>query len=118
MGGTPVLILLHPDGRSLRCFDRRLEGETLEMFLRPESDPPVLLDGGTGSEWDFTGLATAGPLSGKRLGRVPCLKDYWFDWKAYNPGTALFKDVQSGDSAGGPIAVERAPGPRPAPGIH
>jgi hypothetical protein len=92
VGGTPVLLLLHPDGLSLRCFDRRLEGEVLEMFLRPGSDPPVLLDGGTGSEWDFTGLATAGPLGGRRLGRVACLKDYWFDWKAYNPSTILFQD--------------------------
>jgi len=87
VGGTPVLILLHPDGRSLRCFDRRLDGGTIELFLRPASNPPILIDGETGSEWDFGGLAIAGPLGGKRLGRIQCLKDYWFDWKAYHPGT-------------------------------
>jgi hypothetical protein len=90
VGGTPVLILLHPDGKSLRCFDRSLDGGTLELFLRPGSSPPVLVEGATGSEWDFSGLATSGSLSGKRLGRVPCLKDFWFDWKAYNPGTGVY----------------------------
>ena len=80
-------LVLHADGLSLRCFDRRLDGETQNLFLRPGSDPPVLLDSATGSEWDFTGLATAGPLCGRRLARVACLKDYWFDWRSYNPGT-------------------------------
>src|SRR5882672_8746107 len=31
VGGTPVLILLHADGRSLRCLDRRLDGEGLDL---------------------------------------------------------------------------------------
>ena len=90
VGDTPVLLLLNADGRSLRCFDRRLDGGTLEMFLKPGTTPPVMLDGGTGSEWDFSGLATSGPLAGRRLARLACLKDYWFDWKAYNPGTTVF----------------------------
>ena len=90
VGGTPILILLHPDQRSLRCFDRRLEGQTLEMALRPGC-PPTLIDRGTRSEWDFTGLATTGAKAGGRLARLSCLKDYWFDWKAYNPATAVFE---------------------------
>ena len=88
--GTPLLILLHPDGRSLRCFDRRVGGDALELFLKAGSDPPLLVDSKTGSEWDFSGSATAGPLAGKRLERVTCLKDYWFDWKVYHPGTSVF----------------------------
>ncbi len=90
VGGTPLLILLHPDGRSLRCFDRRIGEQTIELFLKAGTNPPVIVDGTTGSDWDFSGLATAGPLAGRRLGRVTCLKDYWFDWKAYNPGTRVF----------------------------
>ena len=90
VGDLPVLILLHPDRRSVRCFDRRIDGESVEMFLRMGTCPPALLDGRTGSEWDFSGRATSGPMAGRRLGRVACLKDFWFDWKAYNPGTILF----------------------------
>jgi hypothetical protein len=90
VGDTPLLVLLHPDGRSLRCFDRRIDGTVLELFLKTGSGPPVIVDGATGSDWDFTGLATAGPMAGRRLARVTCLKDFWFDWKSYNPGTRVF----------------------------
>jgi hypothetical protein len=93
VGGTPVLILVHSDGRSLRCFDRRLDGDALELFLEPGSEPPTLLDGRTGSRWDFSGLATEGPLAGRRLARLPCLKDFWFDWKNYHPRTAVHAAV-------------------------
>ncbi|PYT17902.1 MAG: hypothetical protein DMF51_01265, partial [Acidobacteria bacterium] len=79
-----------PDGRSLRCFDRRIGEDTLELFLKTGTDPPVIVDGKTGSEWDFSGLASSGPLTGRRLARVTCLKDFWFDWKTYNPGTRVF----------------------------
>jgi uncharacterized protein DUF3179 len=90
VGDTPLLILLHPDGRSLRCFDRRVEGATLELFLKTGTTRPMIVDDATGSEWDFTGLATAGPMAGRRLARVTCLKDFWFDWKTYNPRTRVY----------------------------
>jgi len=90
LGDAPLLILIHTDGRSLRCFDRRVEGETLELLLKPETASPTLVDSRTGSEWDFSGLATSGPMSGRRLSRVSCLKDFWFDWKAYHPTTRVF----------------------------
>ena len=90
LGGTPLLVLLHPDGRSLRCFDRRVDGETLELLLKLGSNPPVLVDTTMGAEWDFSGLATTGSMSGRRLARVTCLKDYWFDWKSYHPATRIF----------------------------
>ena len=90
VGTMPVAVVLHPDGRSLRCFDRRAGDQTLELFLSTETDPPVLLDGKTGSAWDFTGLAIAGPLEGSRLRQINCLKDYWFDWKNYHPATEVY----------------------------
>lgn len=103
VGGTPVLILRHPDGRSLRCFDRRIDGETLDLSLEEGSDPPVLRDGRTNSEWDFSGLAVAGPMAGRRLARVACLEGYWFDWKTHNPGTEVFAPGRNaGPSAAGP----------------
>jgi hypothetical protein len=48
-----------------------------------------LIDAETGSEWDFTGKAIGGPFRGQQLRRVAVLKDYWFDWKTYNPDTAV-----------------------------
>jgi hypothetical protein len=95
VGGTPLLILLGEDGKSVRAFDRRVEGRALELFLRPSfidplKGPPTLIDKETGSEWDFTGTARSGELKGKSLGRIQPIKDYWFDWKTYHPDTGVY----------------------------
>jgi Protein of unknown function (DUF3179) len=89
VGGTPVVLVAHPDGRSLRCFDRRVDGETLDLAPVAGADPPALRDRRTGSLWDFGGTATSGPLAGRRLTRITCLKDYWFDWRQYHPGARV-----------------------------
>lgn len=88
IGDAPVLVLLAEDGKSIRVFDRRLEGRTLEFFLRPGT--AELLDAETGSVWDFTGAAASGPLAGRRLTRLQPVKDYWFDWKQHHPDTAVY----------------------------
>jgi hypothetical protein len=90
VGDAPVLLVLHPDGLSLRCFDRRVDGRTLDLF-RPPCGPPslgpdeLLRDRETGSGWDFSGEAQSGTLAGKSLRPIACLKDDWFDWKLYHP---------------------------------
>src|SRR4029079_6126238 len=35
IGDAPILVLLGEDGKSVRVFDRRLDGRTLEFFQRP-----------------------------------------------------------------------------------
>ena len=88
IGDAPVIVLLAEDGKSVRVFDRRLDGRALEFFLRPDSRE--LIDAETGSTWDFTGAATSGALKGKRLARLQPVKDYWFDWKKYHPDTGIY----------------------------
>ena len=88
VGDAPVLVLLAEDGKSVRVFDRRLDGRALEFFQRPDSRE--LIDAETGSAWDFTGAATSGALAGKRLARIQPVKDYWFDWKQYHPDTGVY----------------------------
>jgi hypothetical protein len=53
--------------------------------------PWILLDTATASEWNFQGCAISGPAQGKCLERVAILKDYWFDWRNYHPGTTIYK---------------------------
>jgi hypothetical protein len=79
------------DSASVRAFDRRVDGRELEFFV-PEADSLAghLLDGETGSAWDFTGRAVRGTLAGTQLARIAVLKDYWFDWKAYHPRTSAY----------------------------
>jgi Protein of unknown function (DUF3179) len=92
LGDVPVVLVVAPDGRSVRVFDRRVGDRTLS-FVRAGTNiaTSVLLDLETLSEWDFTGRATTGELAGARLNRIDYLLDYWFDWKAYHPDTAVVK---------------------------
>ncbi len=90
IGGVPLLIVLGEDRRSVRAFERSVEGRTLEFFAKPNAKPLQLVDAETGSAWDFTGKATGGQLAGRQLNRVYLLKDYWFDWKIYHPKSAVY----------------------------
>jgi uncharacterized protein DUF3179 len=89
VGGVPVLLAVAEDGRSVRAFERTVDGRELTFFARPGA-PLRLVDAETGSEWSFAGEAVAGPLKGKKLAWVQALKDYWFDWRTYNPGTSVY----------------------------
>jgi hypothetical protein len=94
VGEVPVALVVGADGRSVRCFERTVDGEALELFLKPDAESFTLLDAESGSEWDFSGQAVNGPLAGRRLNQVQVLKDYWFDWKNYNPNTRVYSAGQ------------------------
>jgi hypothetical protein len=89
LGGTPILIVLSEDGKSVRAFDRTVEGREREFFLKPNTTPLRLIDD-KGTAWDFTGTGVSGTPAGKQLTKIALLKDYWFDWKAYNPKTTVY----------------------------
>jgi len=91
LGGVPIALVVGGDHRSIRVFDRRVEGQTLELLAVAGARPLRLVDAQTGSQWDFTGLAVAGRLAGQRLTKMRALKEYWFDWKTYNPLTTVFE---------------------------
>lgn len=91
VGGVPVLLLIGEDKKSIRAFEASIAGQKTEFFLKADQTSTLLLtDGQTGSEWDFTGRTVAGPSSGQELKKIPILKDYWFDWKTYNPQTKVY----------------------------
>ena len=90
VGGVPIFIVLGDDKRSVRAFERSVDGRKLEFLVKPNTTSLVLVDAETGSEWDFTGKATGGQLSGRQLKKVAILDDYWFDWMTYNPKTRVY----------------------------
>ncbi len=95
IAGTPILLVVGDDKRSVRAFERTLDGRAVEFFARKSSgdtdhSPLLLLDAATGSEWNFTGRAVSGSFAGRQLKQVPVLLDYWFDWHTYNPNTTLY----------------------------
>ena len=90
LGGVPIVIALGHDGKSVRAYERVIDGRKLEFFAKKDSAQTVLIDAETGTEWDFTGKAINGSLSGKQLKQVSVLLDYWFDWKNYQPKTLVY----------------------------
>ncbi len=107
VNGTPLLLVLGPDGKSFRVFVSRVDGRDAEFFFQtkvatnaPAGDTSAsptdkqewtLLDATTSSQWNFQGCAISGPVQGKCLDRIPALKDYWFDWRNYHPDTSIYK---------------------------
>jgi hypothetical protein len=81
---------MEEDKKSVRAFDRNVDGKELEFFAKAQSPQLTLIDAETGSEWDFTGRALSGPLAGRQLTKLSILADYWFDWKSYHPETSLY----------------------------
>ncbi len=93
VGAQPVLIVVSADGQSIRAFRDQIPGiDGVPAFYRIIGNNPgvLLLDAPTGSEWNFQGCAISGKAEGVCLERIPMLKDYWFDWRNYNPKTTIW----------------------------
>ncbi len=92
VGSTPVMLLLGEDKRSVRAFERTVDGKRLEFFQKTEGQSGFqLVDAETSSTWNFEGAAISGPLAGKQLKKIFVLEDYWFDWRIYHPDTAVYE---------------------------
>ncbi len=90
VGALPVVLLVGPDGISVRAFEARLAGQAVELVRETDGAAGEFVDVATASRWTFRGEAIAGPLRGSRLPPVYLLKDYWFDWKTYHPNTTVY----------------------------
>ncbi len=90
IGGTPVVLVVGPDGTSVRAFVSRIAGRETQFF-REQKPEWSLLDSQTASRWNFRGCAVAGPAQGTCLESVGVLKDYWFDWRNYHPDTTVYR---------------------------
>lgn len=92
VGATPVIVLVGADGKSVRVFEARIDGNDSDFYREssPAVGQPIMMDAATGSRWSFGGCAVSGPATGKCLKPVLALKDYWFDWRLYHPNTTVF----------------------------
>jgi uncharacterized protein DUF3179 len=71
------------------AFDRRLDGRTLGFEPAGEGR---FRDDQTGSTWDITGRAIAGPLTGRRLRPVVSDQQFWFALAAFLPDARILSD--------------------------
>ena len=87
VGSEPVLLVVGPDGASVRAFRRRIPGTqaTPEFYLLAGSEG-LFMDSILGVKWTFKGCSPTGVC----LEPVNIIKDYWFDWRHYHPGTTVF----------------------------
>ena len=93
IGDVPVVVVLGEDNRSVRAFERTVDGHKLELFRETKkegSGPVQLIDAETSSTWNFEGKAISGPLAGRQLKKIFVLEDYWFDWRLYHPDTSIY----------------------------
>jgi hypothetical protein len=94
VGAEPVMLVVGADDQSVRAFRDRIPGvDGAPDFYRMTANKPgaLLMDAPTGSEWNFQGCAVSGKEKGVCLEQVPMLKDYWFDWRNYNPKTTIWR---------------------------
>jgi hypothetical protein len=93
MGTELVLLVVGPDGQSVRAFRARIPGIAAvpEFYWTVEDDHPLIMDDSTGSTWNFQGCAIKGKAQGVCLDRIDVIKDYWFDWRNYNPDTTVYR---------------------------
>ena len=96
VGGTPLILVVGPDAKSVRVFEARIEGNTEdpEFYHNAGSGgiatgQAIFTDSLTGSNWNFQGCAISGAEVGHCLRGIPALKDYWFDWHLYHPQTTV-----------------------------
>lgn len=90
VGGTPI-VAVGVAGEGALAFDRRIDGRVLDLRAREDG---TLADEQTGSRWDRrTGVATEGPLSGRKLRAIEARRAYWFIWARFHPGTTLIGDA-------------------------
>lgn len=91
VGSQPIMLVVGPDNRSVRVFERHIPGvSAMPQFYRLTRSDALLMDAETGSAWNFQGCAVAGKLKGVCLAHVEAMKDYWFDWRQYNVGTTVY----------------------------
>ncbi len=91
IGDARILLAVAADGKSVRAYSRLLDGKELELYAVAGADPPAFFDAGSGSQFDFRGVAVSGPLEGRRLQRIDSITEFWFDWHEYHKDTAVYR---------------------------
>jgi len=74
-------------------YEATLDGRTLTFMPPPDAMPEpgaaAFRDAETGSNWNLTGKAVSGPLTGKQLTPIIHGDEFWFVWAAFLPTTAI-----------------------------
>lgn len=86
VGGTPIVVLHHPEANTVKIYARTVLGEILEL----EAANGVLVDKSSGSRWSYDGEGLSEQYAGVQLTEVISPPNFWFAWAAFHPETDLF----------------------------
>jgi hypothetical protein len=89
--GSPVVVVVGPDGASIRAFEVGAEADGTRLTFAGGEGDVAMRDAQTGSAWNFQGCAVEGKLAGRCLKAIDAHKDYWFDWMNHHPGSEVFR---------------------------
>lgn len=88
LGGEPILVLWDGERQMVHFFARQVpDSSQVLSFNRRDGQ---IIDTATQSIWNADGQATAGPLAGAQLCKLPGIPAFWFAWLAFHPKTELF----------------------------
>ena len=91
VAGRAVLVVFDRAAQMAVAFDREVAGQRLSFdVLEATGFPFRVRDRETGTAWDLTGAAAAGPLQGRRLDQVATYSAMWFAWAAFNRDSGLY----------------------------
>jgi len=88
LGTEPVLIVYRPDSDTMTAFSRTLGARTLTFNAQAQSDD--LVDVETRSRWNAYGECLEGELRGNRLKALIGVRQFWWSWAAFYPGTDIY----------------------------
>ena len=89
VGGIPTAVFFEArSGATALAFDARVGGQVLTFDADPAG---FFVDRETGSTWNVSGTAVAGPLAGERLQtRADAYTLFWFAWRHFQPNGQIF----------------------------
>jgi SAM-dependent methyltransferase len=105
LGEAEIVVFSRPGTWMAGAYERSVDGRTLTF----RSEGEAIFDEETGSRWEISGRAAAGPLAGRQLKYVHSGVEEFHIWGAFHPGTEVFGETLgaavpwSGDGA--PLAV-------------
>jgi len=112
LGEADIVVFSRPGTWMAGAYSRSLDGRSLAF--RTEGD--AVLDAETGSRWEISGRAAAGPLAGRQLEYVHSGVEEFHIWAAFHPHTGVFGETRgstpgsaepwTGDAV--PLAVREA----------
>lgn len=96
VGGEDIAVFYDATHDIGQAFLRTVKDQSLSFEKAEAAGSLQVRDQQTGSIWNVSGLATAGPLEGHRLTPAPHWNQlFWFSWAAFKTGTRVYDPAAS-----------------------